>query len=410
MDPGFTLEKPTRTALEERVRVIATRAFWDVVREEFAKSKFDNMVPGVLNDIRQQLLSIVSESGKIAQEIRAKLDIPFLVQQLEHKILNIRSTYLYITDKMSQLCAPVRDASIRELHNTLASDSTSIDYALISQRILDILEDMKLDLSNYRLQTLRPHLAEIAVAYEKSKFAEAREKGVVGIERTKEWISASVETLKGTLAQRNPENIELSDRVRYEVAYHEAVLSLVLPAGVVEEVTKENVPETMILDVERIKKYRAEGVKLATIAAVVTLARNSSAVMRDPLRTRGLRDTLIVLLEDSESSPSHISAAVVDAIEKAGGKVAEPELLKGMVERCVRGDSVFAVVMRRVAGVVRGHLATGVFRGGERELARVGLEMVGRELEALSLRVFTLAKHNARVHAELYDEILSDLV
>jgi hypothetical protein len=53
IDPEFELQPPKRTDLEERVRSMATKAFFDSARTDFEKGKYDVWIPNLLSDIKQ---------------------------------------------------------------------------------------------------------------------------------------------------------------------------------------------------------------------------------------------------------------------------------------------------------------------------------------------------------------------
>ena len=110
-------------------------------------------------------------------------------QQLDRQVLEIRSVLEYIVQKMAMLCAPKRDQVIREL-----SHETDLTNAF--EKIFVVLDDMKLDLMNYKLSTLKPHLQQQAVEYERSKFSEALTAGHISLNRTKEWLKLAVEELR----------------------------------------------------------------------------------------------------------------------------------------------------------------------------------------------------------------------
>lgn len=53
MDPNFALKAPKKTEMEERVQMIAKKAFGDAIREELSKGVYTNHVMGLLMDIKK---------------------------------------------------------------------------------------------------------------------------------------------------------------------------------------------------------------------------------------------------------------------------------------------------------------------------------------------------------------------
>lgn len=66
---------------------------------------------------------------------------------------------------MGKLCAPVRDQDIANL-------TQKTDVVEIFKGILETLELMKLDMANFKIDVLRPHIVANSVQYEKQKFAD----------------------------------------------------------------------------------------------------------------------------------------------------------------------------------------------------------------------------------------------
>ena len=163
---------------------------------------------------------------------------------------------------MMQLCAPVRDSAIRAL-----SEETDLTSAF--ERILDILEDMRFDLMNFQLESLKPHLKQQAVEYEQMKFEES---GHTTLEKTEAWLGKSASELQSIQSARNPDNLEHPDlKVRYESVYHDALLGLIFSTTPLRE---EDMAETLQLDTDRILSMQNEAQAIATVASLCMLSKN----------------------------------------------------------------------------------------------------------------------------------------
>jgi hypothetical protein len=155
-NPEFQLTPRKKSKMEKQISDIAMKAFFDTAREQFSQGIYLNFVPSLLSDIKSSLLKMVFSKGKIHAEINESLDIELVKQQIEHGVFNTQQCAAYVISKMTQLCAPVRDQSIRDI-------ALLTDLASQFQKCLEILESMNLDLANYRLQSLAPVLKEQAV-------------------------------------------------------------------------------------------------------------------------------------------------------------------------------------------------------------------------------------------------------
>lgn len=420
MDPDFQLKPARRSPLEEQVRTLTKRAFFDGVRREFAAGKMDYF-PILVSDIKQQLLGMVSDTGKIAQEVNEQLDVDFIQEQIQHtKTFDIRNCLHYITSKMASLCAPIRDASIRQLNQLT-------DIVSVLEKMLEILDDMKLDLANYKLQTLRPYLKQEAVEYETKKFAEAVKKGTTTLTKTHKWLSETSKNLVDIANARNPEKINTPEnKIRFEDVYHDALLSLIFSNTPVND---ENVPETLQMDAQRLFQWQNEGQALTIVAALLMLSKNIvPALRKDPKSAPliKLKETLYVLLKDSETTIENLNTHIIStmnsvlskndmipissttAVGSNSGTQLTPEqeqLVKTMVEKTLSyKDPIYSLLSRRIQTTIKNNLNTGVFK--RESLASHGLELLQVELEDLSRRIILLAKHNKQVYAKYYDEIL----
>ncbi|KAJ1332755.1 hypothetical protein BSLG_008384 [Batrachochytrium salamandrivorans] len=437
MDPDFKLAKPIRSPLEMRIAGIARQAFFDNVGQEIAAGNYANHVVLLLKEIKQGLLDMVSTDGKIATEINSVLDFDLIHQQITHGVFDLHKTMHYAGEKMLQLCAPMRDASIRHL-------DASTDMANALSMMLDILSEMKLDLSNYRLQALKPHLQRQSVDYERSKFDNALRDGSVSLERTRAWLSTAVAGIRAINNQRNPERINHPENsVKFQDALHEGVLNLVFGNVAVDPAT---MAETLVMDAARIYAFQNQAQAVTVIAALVMLTGNIVPQLRSGFDDHGLAELLSelkVLLADKETCLDHLVTLIVTkanaSLEKRQSVLlglacnASPSsssspsssppvsdavhvltseqetLIKTMVTKTLSNrDPVYMLLSRRVRMTLRQYLDHGVFR--KDVLKKYGLDVVASELEDLSTRVFMLTKHNKNVHAAHYDDILRELV
>lgn len=357
---------------------------------------------------------MLSETGKMALEINEVLDIELIEQQIKHKAFDGEKCIAYITSKMAQLCAPVRDESIRNIANLYP------DLASMFEASLTILEGMKIDLLNYKLKQLRPALEATAVQYEQEKFQQALDSKLITLENTTEWLSTSVKKLEKVAAARNPENIpSIENKVGFEDAYHEGLMNLLFSN---KAISRETIPETLLLDAERIFKFQNDIQMVTIVSALIMLAKNAVVELRrDKAAVLALRDTLFVLLKGEAVNMSNLTVEILKAISSSlqtssSGKGAlTPEneaLIKNMIEKTLSTkDTLYSLISRRIQGCVLGQLKTGFFKSiTGTSLASAGLDIIETELKDLSRKIALLAAHNKKVHTKWYDDILKALL
>ncbi|KAJ3337150.1 hypothetical protein HDU93_001531 [Gonapodya sp. JEL0774] len=340
------------------------------------------------------------------------LDLDLIRQEAMRSSPDVLRYIDYVIDMMLKLCAPFRDPAIRELKGLLKSDPVGA-----IEGILKMSDDMKLDLANYRLSEIRPHLAKSAVLYERSKFADALSRGDVSLDRTREWLGNAVQSLRSVAASRNPEGIETMPHtaIRFEDVFVEGLLSLIFSQNAVDRTT---VPETMLLDVERLFGFQNDAQLVAVIASLIMLSKNIVPELRTEEKgVKMLTDTLTVLLDATAEgvTTEHLSLQLISSMNKfleSKHKVLlseQEKLVKQMVEKTLSyRDAVFSLISRRVQDKVRQQLQSGMFP--KQTLASSGLDCVAELLEKFSRKTFFLARHNKEVFSPYYDDIIRELL
>jgi hypothetical protein len=402
MDPEFELKRATNDTLEGRVSKMAKKAFFDKIREDMSNGS-TAWVPSVVTDIRQQLLELAPERNGLRKQLTESMDIDLVKQQMENGTFNINDMLGFVCEKMLAMCAPVRDSEIRDIEN-------AEDVLDAIMRIFETLDNMKMDMANFRLRALRPHLMQQAVEYEKSKFSQALAANQVNITRTKQWLMKSANKAQETAAARNPENIQLPENpVKFDSVYADALLSLIFEQ---EPVSGEFLPETLYMDAERLFGFQNESQAITVVAALMMLSRNLSMEFRENREAvQNLKKNLFMFLQDQTTTIENLAQLIVssinDAIKPLGKVLSEEQCvtIKTMVDKTLSfRDTVFTLLNRRAMAEIRVHLLSGRFRRDTNN----GLDVVIDELEKLSMKIFRLAMHNRQVYSIWYDDLIRE--
>ncbi|KAM3582526.1 hypothetical protein VKS41_005171 [Umbelopsis sp. WA50703] len=412
MNPDFKLEKNGKSEIVDQVRQIATRAFFDSMREDFENKNYQRWIPGLVGDMKERLLSLAPTNSKIYQDVNDTLDLALIAQQINAETYNVNSTINFVVGTMEKLCAPVRDNAVKAIRNTHDLPDTF-------RAILELLDQMNLDLANYRIQALRPYLKDISVEYEREKFSTALKNGKTGLVRTRDWLKLANTSLQEIAGQRNPEGVEETDtRVRFSDVYNEALVRLL---GSSEPLYPDNGPETLAMDVERITDYQNEAQAITIVAALIMLTKNFSASEESTKRAtstaamKELRDKLFVLLEAKDTTLDNLSLQIIECIQQLSDvnfnalSEEKQNMIRTMVGKTLSyKDTVYSLLSRRLLSVIRSHLQHGQFSTNE-TLSSYGLGVVRSRLEKLSYKVYILARHNRDVYASWYDEIIGEI-
>ncbi|MGH0154911.1 UNVERIFIED_CONTAM: hypothetical protein FKN15_037552 [Acipenser sinensis] len=107
--------------------------------------------------------------GRLRNQINEVVDLDLIKQEAENGALDINKVVEFIISMMGTLCAPARDEEIRKLR-----DITAI--VPLFKAIFSVLDLMKIDMANFAVSSIRPHLMQQSVEYERTKFQEFIEK------------------------------------------------------------------------------------------------------------------------------------------------------------------------------------------------------------------------------------------
>ncbi|KAM6185087.1 T-complex protein 11 homolog [Rhynchocyon petersi] len=198
-------------------------------------------------------------------------------QEAEHGTLDVPQLSKYILNTMTLLCAPVRDEAVQNLENVA-------DPVQLLRGIFRVLSLMEMDMVNYTIQSLRPHLQEHAIQYERAKFQELLNKQPGLLDHTIKWLTQAVADLT-TPPPASPDTSD-SSSMSYpapnEPASSPAPLnpSMVLSQGFLNlllwDPENEEFPETLLMDRTRLQELESQLHQLTILASVLLVASSFS--------------------------------------------------------------------------------------------------------------------------------------
>jgi hypothetical protein len=110
----------TSAQLEQTVRAVAERAFWDALSERVAAGEYDALF-SVLGEMQQAMRALVAHSPRAVAELADKFDADWLKQRVDHGALEVESVVglmRYIARTIAEWQAP---ADEEQAHAWLAS-------------------------------------------------------------------------------------------------------------------------------------------------------------------------------------------------------------------------------------------------------------------------------------------------
>lgn len=182
--------EPAEGSLEKRVKDIMHKAFWDVLEAQLSENPPSyNHAIKLLAEIKETLLSfLLPGHGRLRGRIEEVLDLSLIQQQAENGALDISKLVEFVIGMMGSLCAPSRDEDIRKLREIT-------DLVPLLKAIFPVMDKMKLDMANFAVSSIRPHLLQQSVEYERKKFQEFVEKQPNALDFTEKWLQDSAKSV-----------------------------------------------------------------------------------------------------------------------------------------------------------------------------------------------------------------------
>jgi hypothetical protein len=358
------------------------------------------------------------------------MDMTLIEQQMEQQTFNASRMISTILTCQRQLCAPSRDAALDKIQ------ARGDDPGWQLEHIMGLLDDMHLDLANFRLRSLRPYLAPMAVEYETLQFCEdydldppsplyhgngSNSKGKNSnsitikdrLPHLYHWMGVALERWQRMAADRNPDHVHPSRNNHHsspKELFYDGILDWIINGNL-----QQGSPETLKLDLHRLARFHATAQQITTVASLVMVAKSVGKVTSATCLAT-LSQSLFTLLSShrpaavTSSSQQHITAELLRVTTSPSPQQSPvAELMASMVQRILsHTDTVYALLGRRVATVLKHQLTSHQFVS-DAVLASSSLEHVKAPLEQLATQVNAFGHHHLKVHLPWYAACLTHL-
>ncbi|XP_072742367.1 T-complex protein 11 homolog isoform X3 [Ciconia boyciana] len=414
-------------SLENRVKEILHKAFWDSLEEQLSASPPDyTRAIQLLQEIKEALLSLLlPQHNQLRSQIDEALDMELIRQEAEHGALDIHGLTVYVLGTMARLCAPIRDEEVRGLQSLT-------DPAQLLREIFRVLGLMKMDMLNFTIQSLRTHLQDHTVQYERKKFQELLDKLPNSLDRTREWLCKAAAEVSVSSSQLPPHPAASGSPAAHSpgaVSSSTTVpnLTSVLNRGYMNllcwEPGQKEYPETLFMDQARLQEVQAQVNQLTIIAAVllVTSGMCGSTLCGSPGFVARLKRVTKVLLEGLsctryEEALEDISNQVLQEVSRtlshlgyAAFTTDKCASLKGQIKSIAdKGNAVQHVVAQRI----HSFLSLFISPDGQKSQKDFpkGLDPIQEELLEVGRRFGSVIHHNRQVFGPYYSEILKKML
>ncbi|XP_020819584.1 T-complex protein 11-like protein 1 isoform X1 [Phascolarctos cinereus] len=415
--------KPTELpeeSLEKRVREIVHKAFWDCLSVQLSEDPptYDHAIK-LVGEIRETLLSfLLPGHSRLRNQIREVLDLDLIKQEAENGALDISRLAEFIIGMMGTLCAPARDEEIKKLKDIK-------EIVPLFRAMFSVLDLMKVDMANFAVSSIRPHLMHQSVEYERKKFQEFFEKQPNALDFVTQWLEEASEDL---INQRNKNSLMAGEGARGPEEMAAPCFLTVQNHAYMKLLKWDHLhrpfPETVLMDQPRFQEMQQELEKLSVVGATLLVTYSASAPGVSSLAgfAEKLKMVVQVLLTDMHLPAFNLNEALATIGEKVCVEVtgclaqcgftpfsADKEIaLKGQIQAIASPDDpIRKLVDARIQAFLEAYLASGL----QKSLPAVpgGLGPIQKELEEVAVKFARLVNYNRMVFSPYYDAILSKI-
>ncbi|KAG8125837.1 hypothetical protein E2320_020965 [Naja naja] len=417
---GFQIKAADLPAnsLEKRVRDIVHKAFWDCLETQLKENppSYDHAIK-LVGEIKEALLSfLLPGHTRLRNQITEALDLELIKQEAENGALDISKLAEFIIGMMGTLCAPARDEEIQKLKDIR-------EIVPLFRAIFSVLDLMKMDMANFAVSSIRPHLMQQSVEYERKKFQELYEKQPNSLDFVTKWLQEAMVDLQSKVACASNNDAASAGRVP-------ALSPVAVQNHAYIQLLKWNhlqkpFPETVLMDQSRFQEMQLELDQLILIGAIllVTFNASGSALSDLPAFTNKLKMAIQVLLTGLHLPSFNLDETLAVISEKICAEVnsclsqhgftrftsEKVIVLKGQIQALANPDNVVCkLIDSRIQLFLENYLAC----GHQKSLPPVlgGLGPIQRELEEIAIKYIRLVDYNKLVFSPYYDEILSKIL
>ncbi|XP_044536384.1 T-complex protein 11-like protein 1 [Gracilinanus agilis] len=411
--------KPTELpedSLEKRVREIVHKAFWDCLSVQLSEEPptYDHAIK-LVGEIKETLLSfLLPGHSRLRNQIREVLDLDLIKQEAEHGALDISRLAEFIIGIMGTLCAPARDEEIKKLKGIK-------EIVPLFRALFSVLDQMKVDMANFAVSSIRPHLMHQSVEYERKKFQEFFEKQPNALDFVTKWLQEASQELAGPAAAQpgEPGSEDAAGPSPVAIQNH-AYMKLLK-----WDHPQRPFPETVLMDQPRFQEMQQELERLVVVGATLLVTYSASAPGVSSLAgfAEKLKMVVRVLLTEMHLPSFSLSEALATIGEKVCLEVsscqaqcgfppfgADKEVaLKGQIQAIASPDDpIRKLVGARIQGFLEAYLVSGL----QKSLPAIpgGLGPIQKELEEVAVKFVRLVNYNKMVFGPYYDAILSKML
>ncbi|KAI9048523.1 hypothetical protein LZ554_007356 [Drepanopeziza brunnea f. sp. 'monogermtubi'] len=388
-------------ALQERNAIM--QAVFDKMRQEVASGNSDIWILAMAENIRTRLQQLLKEGNSMHKLIGEALDNEVVATELQAGSFSYEKFFSFMASLLPRLCAPFRDAEIREIVEEKMQNGDVVDRL---QALMHGIDLMQLDYANFMLQQAAPALVKNAAEYEASIFGQILEQTSSILPATeKAWREARTKVV-AEHARRDPETVNLARaRPTPEKMYIQMLVDVFTTLDY-----SSPIPETLELDSKRISRIRGDILRIVTCGAILLQCKNMlKRDVRSQWKTEASRISSVL---ENAKDPEQASHGIQAALESSRSMpAATKKHIRDLVLRIVTAsaaissgttelrDPVTRLLMTRLRGHVLSRLAANTERERVRSASTASEKLAGLGLPEFVHKVGAIVEEMGRVGA-----------
>ena len=268
-DPAFQLKDDTYTLVVTDSR--KRNALWENLARDLTQSPpvYPPVIISLLKDIRDGISDLTGGAEK--ENIHEIIDVDFIKTRADNGAFyswsESRNLIYSVAQIIRRVQYPSRDEDtsklFKEVKEVMESCSSEAEYSTAFCKGLKFLFDriniMRVDAANARLRLVSPIVRDQGVDYERRKFRDKLDAGAFTLAKTESWIGNSL-TKKAFNA---PEDVFIDAMLELVICNCDKHvvdndLQMIISPPPVNLLTMRRVPETLLMDVDRLRDYNEE--------------------------------------------------------------------------------------------------------------------------------------------------------
>ncbi|KAJ4394948.1 hypothetical protein N0V91_011163 [Didymella pomorum] len=403
------------------LRDALNRELCDAMRKGFEDGDSAQWTAAMAENIRAKLLRLLKAGNSMHTLISETLDPDHINKQCSQGLFSYEKFFGFIANILPKLCAPFRDAQVKELADELKAEGELPEMVEKLFKLLHVIDLLSLDYSNFLLMNAAPTLIKEATGYEQRMFAQDLEEGNITLDRTRRWWRSAAINMhteadrRDPWAQPNPMNRPTAHKI-----YARGLIDLAIS---VPPLRDSELPETLALDRARISRIREDALRITTIGGILLTAKNllkrdvrsqwkpqanriwdvlKDSYMKDPTTPAKISS----LLESSHNMPpatrAQLSSTVTRLLTQAeSGKLLDP-VTKVLFQR------LKTHIFNRVSASSSGERVKAASTATE-GLATTGLAEFVPQVADICDQLSKVGEVDRKAHGKWYEEIAEQM-